>query len=588
MLFIHTFRDPGLSSRRRAIVLFVLLLGLLPEKIQAPSGILVDQLGYRPDDPKHAFIRENHGAAFEVWNTVTDEKAYAGKIRTVGTPDLSTGDAVFDIDFSGLTAPGTYQLRIPGTQVRSAPFRIGADVYNTVAMATLESFYYQRCGIDLRNGTAWNHPGCHLNDAVLYDDPSRHRDVTGGWHDAGDYGKFTVTAAVSAAFLLYLYELQPGKFTDRQLNIPEAGNGIPDILDEARWELQWLLKMQSEDGGVYHKVSTKKWTGEYLPQDDPDVRYIFPVSSAATGSFSAVSALGARVFARWDKQFAFTLLRASIAGWKYLENHRTIVPAGGFRNPEGVEGGEYGDQRDEDERLWASVELFRTTGNDDYRRYFLANYERAGGLAHTVSWGEVQNFAYSSYLKLPMNESDFRARSWIMAGLLTLCDNLLKRVEMNGYRCVLNPDEYYWGSNSVAAGYAFDLIQGYEATKQARYLDAAVDQLHYLLGRNTFNISFVTGVGANPVRHPYHQFSMKLHVADPVPGLLAGGPNRFSKLHGATLSQYPARCYEDDAKNYFVNEVAINYTAPLAFLAGYAGSPGEPLPVKDPAHKQSN
>jgi endoglucanase len=443
--------------------------------------------------------------------------------------------------------------------------------------------------MEVNNGAMWQHSGCHLNDAAFFDDPSQHKDVAGGWHDAGDYGKFVATASVSAAFLIYSYELQPEKYTDRQLKIPEAGNGIPDILDEARWELQWLLKMQNDEGGVYHKVSTKKWTGEYLPQDDPDTRYIFPVSSTATGSFAAVTALGARVFTKWDKQFSFSLLRASVAAWKFLDNHRNIVPAGGFRNPEGVEGGEYGDKQDDDERLWASVELFRTTNKDEYRQYFLTNYQRLGGIIHPISWAEVENFAYYSYLKLPMNESDFHARSFVITKLTNLCDDLLKRIETNGYRYVLNPDEYYWGSNSVAAGYAFDLIQAFEATKQSRYLNAALDQLHYLLGRNTFNTSFVTGVGTNPVRHPYHQFSIMLNASNPVPGLLVGGANRNSKLQGAAISNYPGKCYEDNEKNYFVNEVAINYTAPLVFLVGYVGTQKSSV-VNGPkkADKQSN
>jgi endoglucanase len=148
-------------------------------------------------------------------------------------------------------------------------------------------------------------------------------------------------------------------------------------------------------------------------------------------------------------------------------------------------------------------------------------------------------------------------------------DRLLLQIEQNGYRVVLNPNEYYWGSNSVALGYAFDLIQAYEATGQRVYREGALDQLHYVLGRNTFALSFVTGVGARPVSHPYHQFSMLLGNVPPVPGMMAGGPNRHGRLNGRVLSPFPGRCYEDNAKNYYVNETAINYTAPFVFLAGY-------------------
>ena len=552
-----------------ALAALSLTLFFLASPAHAQEEILVDQSGYRPGDAKIAFIRSGAKTEFEVMNAETGKRAYLGKVRSIGAVDPATGDDVFALDLTVVAAPGTYRIRIPGTELTSGDFSVGADVYRPAALSALGSFYYQRCGMEVNNGSIWRHPPCHTNDAVFFDRPSDRRDVAGGWHDAGDYGKYIATAGVSAAFLLYLYEAQPEKFTDRQLNIPEAGNGVPDILDEARWELAWMLKMQNDDGSVAHKVSTKKWTGEYLPEKDPDTRYIFPASSAATASFAAVTAIAARVFTKWDKVFARSLLKASLGAWKYLQAHETIVPSGGFRNPEGVEGGEYGDQQDLDERLWAAVELYRTTGNSEYNHYFLAMYKQLGVTLYPVSWTQVQNFAFESYLKLPAARTDFSARSLFISRLAEYGDNLLKRIESSAYRCVLTPDEYYWGSNSVVAGYAFDLIQAYESTRQQRFLKGALDQLHYLLGRNTFNISFVTGVGAHPVRHPYHQFSMMLQAPDPVPGLLVGGPNKGSSLQGRALSGYPGKCYEDNQKNYFVNEVAINYTAPFAFAAGY-------------------
>jgi endoglucanase len=219
--------------------------------------------------------------------------------------------------------------------------------------------------------------------------------------------------------------------------------------------------------------------------------------------------------------------------------------------------------------LWASVELFRTTGFGEYGEYFLSNYQKLGGINSPISWTSVQNFAYYSYLRLPATKAESQAKSYIMATLTGYADNLLRRVEQNGYRYVLGSGEYYWGSNSIAAGYAFDLIQIFDLTKQRRYLNAALDQLHYLLGRNTFNASFVTGAGTNPARHPYHQLSMMLKLPQPVPGFLVGGANQNSSLHGKKISDFPGKCYEDSEKNYFVNEVAINYTAPLVFLSGY-------------------
>lgn len=541
----------------------------MESSLRAQTQVLADQLGYRPSDPKLAFVRGMTGKIFEVVDVTTNKSVYHGTIKSIGKNDESTGDVVFTLDFSQLRAPGAYRIWLPEASATSPEFRIGTDVYDSAFLASLQSFYSQRCGIEVSDGSIFKHSPCHLHDAVFFNDPSKSKDVVGGWHDAGDYGKFVPTGTVSAAFLLYLYDLQPEKFVDGQTNIPEKSNKVPDLLDEVRWELWWLLKMQREDGGVYHKVSKPRWNGEYLPDEETDARYIFDVSSSSTGDFAAVTALGARLLKSWDAAFSRQLLGASLQAWRFLAAHPTAVPEGGFKNPQGVEGGEYGDQNDEDERLWAAVELYRSTGNLEYHRYFLSNYKKAGGFYLPVSWEGVQNFAYWSYLRIPQASSDREARSFVLSTLKNYMEHLLGRIEKNGYRYVLANGEYYWGSNSVALGYAFDMIQAYEVTEQSKYLYAALDQLHYMLGRNTFDMSFVTGVGSNPVSYPYHQFSIVLHAGKPVPGLVAGGANKFSSLQGKVISEFPGKCYEDNPKNYYVNEVAINYTAPFVFVSGY-------------------
>ncbi len=436
-------------------------------------------------------------------------------------------------------------------------------------MATLQSFYYQRCGIKIDNGTIWKHPACHTKPAEFYDDPSRVKDETGGWHDAGDYNKFVPTTSISAAFLLYAYDANPGFFYDGQLNIPENNNSVPDILDEARWGLNWLMKMQRSDGAVYQKVSIKKWTGEHLPNEETDLQYIFGISSSATADVAAVTALGARLFEKFDKSYSIALLNTAIKAWDFLAAHPENIPQGGFKNPPDVYGGSYNDPEDADERLWASIELYITTGSDKYINYFLSNYQKVGGPYVTVGYQNTANFAYYSFLLSNISNTGSNARSIILSRIEEYANNILSKIQSSGYGCALSPQEYYWGSNSVDLGYAFDLINAYRITKEEKYLNGALDQLHYILGRNTFGISFVTGVGYNPVRYPYHQFSMLKYPGDPVPGMVVGGPNRFSRLDGQVISNYPGKCYEDYQKNYFTNEPAINYTAPLVFVSSF-------------------
>jgi len=561
----HNDRTFG-GAWKPAVTVFLILFGA--PVLQSQTEIMIDELGYRPGDPKIALIREPISGKFELIDSKTEKSVFSSSIARIGSRDQSTTDNIFVLDFTEFSSPGTYRIVINGSGLISSEFEISDTVFNAAFARGLESFYYQRCGTEVNHGTPWQHPPCHTNDAIFYDNESKRKDVTGGWHDAGDYGKFTSTAALSAAFLLYLYEDRFASMAARD----KSSMRIPDILGEVRYELEWLLKMQSADGSVYHKVSTKKWTGERLPQDDPDTRYIFGISTSATGAFAAVTALASRQYAKSDPQFSRELLRAALSAWQFLMVHTSPIPPGGFHNPSDVEGGEYGDSQDDDERLWASVELFRATGSDEYQDYFAAHYQQFLTSLSPISWEQVQNLAYDSYIKIPLKDERGYVRTAILRQMTSYADDLVRIVNDGGYRCILTHDEYYWGSNSIVAGYAFDLVSLYQVTKNMSYLSAAADQLHYLLGRNTFGISFVTGVGSNPVRHPYHQFSMMLHAGAPVPGLLVGGPNNGSRLQGHIISPFPGKCYEDNEKNYFVNEVAINYTAPFVYLAGFFSS----------------
>lgn len=550
------------------------------------NTVLIDQLGYRPGDVKVAFVKAVNPASFVVEDAATNKIVLKGKLNSKIEFDRTTGDNLYALNFSSLMRPGVYKIIVDSSSETTSPeedishkFSVDNDVYNECAVKTLQSYYYQRCGVEINNGTKWAHQACHLKNAKLFDNPSKEINTTGGWHDAGDYNKFVLTTAVSAAFLLYAYEDNPDFFYDGQLNIPESHNSIPDILDEACWALEWLLKMQRDDGAVYHKVSIKKWTGEHLPEEETDEQYVFGISSTSTADVAAVAALGARLLEKYNKQLSMNLLKCAVNAWHFLKSNPENIPQGGFKNPAGVDGGEYNDENDSDERLWASIELFRLTGSEEYIYYFLSNYQKVGGPNYPVSWKNTANFAYYSYLKLgPFpNGIDYRnytkARTTILSNMNFYCDDLVARVELGGYRCILNNDQFYWGSNSIVAGYAFDLITLYRITNKSKYYNAALDQLHYLLGRNTFGISFITGVGFNSVRHPYHQLSLLKYSGDPVPGLLVAGSNSNSRLNGKIISQMPGKCYEDNEKNYFVNEVAINYTAPLVYIASFFSRP---------------
>lgn len=542
--------------------------------------IAVNLAGYQSDDIKQAFLVNSEATSFKLIHLKSDETVYEDVIGPVTQPDSASGDKVSVIDFSAFTGMGEYLVRVelqenPGVEIESDPFMISRDLYAEVTNTVLQSFYFHRCGTQVKNSSEWEYDYCHLDDAPLFDQPGRSKDVSGGWHDAGDYNKFSVNTAFSIGMLLYLFDSNPGYFEHVSLDIPEKGGGTPDLLDEIRWGLDWMLRMQDRGGGIYHKVSQKKWYGEFLPDEDTSERYLFKVSSTATAQFAAVAALGARVIYPYDPNYATRLRRAAQRSWRYLEKNPVIQPIGGFVNPPDVYGGEYGDKSDMDERLWASAELYRLTHEKRFISFIENNTDSIlEKKLEPASWRNVHALALFALMDIPDAEIEGplslkveKLTKRVFAYLTGQTELILKTLEKNNYRHLNHHTEFYWGSNSVGLAYAYQMIKMFELTGNLVYREAAQDQLHYVLGRNPVGMSQVTGVGSVAVTHPYHQLSEIGKFSKPVPGMLVGGANNYIFLNNKPISSYPAKNYEDSFSNYYVNEPAINFTAALAFVS---------------------
>ena len=332
--------------------------------------------------------------------------------------------------------------------------------------------------------------------------------------------------------------------------------------------------MQRDDGAVYHKVSQNKWEGEYLPHTDPATRYIFDISSAATASFTAATAIGSRHLKNYNPDLSQKLKVAAERAWNWLEENPQNVPTGGFKNPEGVTGGEYGDPSDIDERLWAVIELYLLTNNDKYLSFFIEHYKKLfqAGIP-PISWRDANSLALDAFLRSETNGEYQKEIDAVREATILQADTILEAHSHNKYHNLLRYNQYYWGSNSVGLALAFDLIQAYNIAGQTEYKNAALDQLHFILGRNPLNLSQVTGVGSVSVQNPYHQLSEMDDVNAPVPGMLVGGPNDHLLLNNKKISPYPSKNYEDLFKNYLVNEPAINFTAILVYVTGAISTP---------------
>ena len=508
--------------------------------------------------------------AFVTGEPVSLADAEGNVIRTFGARtapfDPASGDPVMLADL-GFLPEGVYTLQSAGEE---RLFTVTRRPWQPVTGALIKGLYYQRCGCELlpEHAGVYTHPACHTAPAALWEDRGVLRKVPGGWHDAGDYGKYTGPGAVAAAHLMYAWKLFPDGCSD-DLDIPETGSGVPDILSEARYELEWLLRMQRSDGAFHHKLTKDHFAPFIMPQDDTDPEYLMPVSHCATAAASACLALAARVFRPFDGDFAARLLLAARNGWDWLAAHPDFVP---FTNPEGVRTGWYGDRSDLDERFWAACELFASTGEEHYR--FAAEELSSADMTLTdFGWNNVAGLGVICCLfdlKEKAGEvlyTGLRKRFLVRSG-----DNLALSAR-SGYGTSLSPDGYTWGSILPIMNHAVAMILHAELTGREDMRTAALLQWHYALGMNALDTCFVTGFGDRPVLHPHHRPSGADGIAAPVPGLLSGGPNRNfpfpSTREKLAPDTPPAKSFLDETPSADTNEIAIYWNSPAVIVGAY-------------------
>jgi endoglucanase len=581
---------PFLASARsgRELSLSVFLAGLLlfPATLahgapDASLAIKVDQVGYPLNGPKVALVTLPTATSappetFQVLRSSDNAVVLRGKL-TPPQADPNSGDQVQAADFSSFHKAGTYYLQIPGVG-RSWNFAVGKNVFERTYYLAMRGFYGQRCGIAVDMGPefpGYSHPACHQHGEFhLSSGAKGPRDNIGGWHDAGDYGRYMVNSGISTGTMLWAWEIFGRKLKKIQLNIPETGNGTPDILNEARWNLAWMLKMQDDDGGVWHKQTSEHFSGFVAPEDDKLPSEIIGTgatpykSTCATADLAAVGAIAARVFKPYDAKFAAQALEAARRAWAWTEKYPNVT----FRNPPGVSTGEYGDANCKDERLWAAAELGRTTGEAAFNDFFLKNYAEFLPTLDSPpaeSWSQVAPMALWTYALAHRKGSDGEAVAAIRQRTVAAAHTVVDRTRANPYLISMKAKDYVWGSNGVAAGYGMYLLIANVFAPDPSFVDAARDNLHYLLGRNTFSLSWVTQVGENPFLHPHHRPSGSGKQPGPWPGLLSGGPNagrQDAVLAALPKDLPPAKVYADQLASYASNEICINWQASLVFL----------------------
>jgi endoglucanase len=593
-----------------------------PEPQPPPvPDVLVNQVGYFPHRAKLAVVK-NPGAV--PWQLVNAH----GEVVASGTTvpfgkDPASGDAVSLADFTSFAVEGNdYVLKAGGGA--SHPFDIRSDLYGRLKYDALAFFYQQRSGIPIEMPYAgdkqWVRPAGHLDVAPNHGDKNvpcargsgctYSLDVSGGWYDAGDHGKYVVNAGISVWTLLDLWErtkalgTSAADFEDGKMNIPENKNGVPDLLDEVRWELEFELRMQVPEGDklagmVHHKVHDLKWTQLSLgPHEDPMERFLQPPSTAATLNLAANGAQAARIWRTIDAAFADKCLTAAERAFAAAQAHPDIyAPQGG----EG--GGPYDDGNVTDDFFWAAAELYITTKKPEYKdlvtksehfKKVTADWDDNPGMKTSMTWADTRTLGNVS---LAINPNGLPAAdiAEIKKNVIAAGDAYLDLVKKGGYHVPfgLPAKGYPWGSTSFVLTNALMMGLAYDFSHDAKYIDGVVQGMDYILGRNAIDQSYVTGYGKRPLENPYHRFWC--HQANekypkPPPGVLSGGANselqdpyvQAAGLKGCA----PQKCFMDNGEAWSVNEVTINWNAPLVWVSAFLDERESPKAAAVEATKQ--
>jgi endoglucanase len=580
------------------------------------GGIYLNQAGFFAAAAKRAVIASPSASPLR-WQLVdrTGQARANGATRVFGDDPVS-GRHVHQVDFSDFTGDGD-GFRLTSSCGESHPFAIGRAPYRHLKYDALLYFYHNRSGVPIEaehgGGTAWARPAGHVRDeATCRSDVDRHGnrwpgcdytlDVSGGWYDAGDHGKYVVNAGIAVWTLLNAYERQRvlkkrDAFRDGRTSIPEAGNDVSDLLDEVRFQLEFLLRMQAPPGATarvpvdlgrnqakldftqidasgmaHHKIGDENWTAVPTPPHlAREKRVLYPVSTAATLNLAATAAQCARIWKTIDEDFAGRCRAAAERAFEAAVRNPSVYFVADFEGS-----GTYGDGDVSDEFFWAAAELFVTTDDQAYADALRTSPHFTAAVKREPAWPRVAPLGLISLALLP-NELEEQEVDTLRKQLVGAADGFRAERRKSGFHIPFATSRYTWGSNSNILNRAMMLALAHDFTGDDEYRNAVVDAMDYILGRNPLDRSYVSGYGKRPMRNPHHRFwapSADAKLPPPPPGALSGGPNSTSPADEVAKKLIdggcaPQTCWRDDIRAYSLNEVAINWNAPLVWVATY-------------------
>ncbi len=564
-------------NKLKAIILG-LMAGFLGHSIIAQQNIYINQVGYIAIGPKKVLV-DYPAEQFDVINVTTGEIAFQGTLQLHKANDECSGMSLYEGDFSAVTGEGDYLVRVQSSLnsgITSYTFSIADDVYSEVLAKANKALFLQRCGMEMEAVYAGKYARkvCHTDNCFYHPNCEQEgeKDMTGGWHDAGDYGKYVAPGSVTIGILFASYEINKDKWQSDSWSIPESGNGVPDILDEIRYELDWLFKMQRHDGAVHEKIHTKDYVQFIMPSEGQVPQFTYEVSSTATADFAAIMAKSARIYKEIDQQLADRCLQAALLAYKYLEKHSQIVPVGGFKNPADTKAGGYSDAYDKDERIWAAAEMYLTTGKKRYLNDFNELNTIFNSRFAEAGWINPAALGFYSLL-LAEDKQLTSIQEQLKVGLANYCSDHKAIAKADGFGIAMQADDYTWGSNGTVMFKAMNLIMGDYLLNDKQSGEVALRHLDYILGMNPNKKCYVTGVGTNRILHLHHAPTVSDLNAEPVPGIMTGGPNKYRNDEALqavfTDDTPPARVFLDNEESYSSNEHTIYTNAALQFVASY-------------------
>ncbi len=536
------------------------------------NSIRVNQIGYYANKNKLAFIANKQAQTFDIKDAKTNAVVYSNTLSNETYWNLSEENLQI-ADFSDFNQIGTYYISCG--EENSYQFAITDQrLFRPISQAALKAFYYWRASTELLpqhatfNGIDYSRKMGHADtNVIIHKSAATATRPEGtivsapkGWYDAGDYNIYVVNAGMSYHALAFAYEMFPEYYKQLSLNIPESGNGAPDILNEMKWELDWLFAMQDEDGGVYNKLSSLYFCSMIMPDEDKLDRYMIGKSTSAALDFAAMMAMSARIFAEYEHIFPHVserALKAAERAWDWAAANPDIY----YSNPIDVHTGNYKDSHLADEKFWAASELFITTGKQSY--YDALDFSEPFGIPE---WHTLNTLGLMS---LTLHKDKLPKNSVVLQQFKILTDSVFATYQKSANKVPI--EVFPWGSNGVISSAGAILGLAYKEYNDEKYREATLSTWNYLMGCNPTGYCFVSGFGSQSPKHFHDRRSTADGIDEPIPGYICGGAtNAVTRDCGEKKypSTAPAACYLDKVCSFSTNEIAINWNAPFALLAG--------------------